>query len=142
MPIYGFLWACAAGLPWAAAAIVGRISGVPVSLMPILISGGSFIACLPTLFFINRSELEWGAPIKLALLAGILNGIGMAISWQVLIGGAGQGKWELSTVMPIAYTLLFLFIAIGTITFLGEAVTVKRIMGMAIAGVALYLMRG
>lgn len=142
MPINGLLWAIAAALPWAAAAIIGRISGGPVMLMPLMISGGSFIACLPTAFFVDFNDIRWGRPIQLQLLAGLLNGVGMAISWQVLIGGAGEKKWELSTVMPIAYTLLFLFIAIGTVIFLHEPVTPRRLVGMLMAGFALYLMRG
>ena len=141
MPLSGILLAAAAGLVWAAAAIVGKISGAPSAAMPLIISTGSFIACLPTAWFIDTSTLQWRT-VSIAFVAALLNGVGMAIGWQGLIGGAAEGKWELSTVMPVAYTLLFLFIALGTLVFLGEPVTLKRLAGMILAGIAIYLMRG
>jgi drug/metabolite transporter (DMT)-like permease len=141
MPLLGLFLATAAGIVWAAAAIVGRVSGAPSAAMPLIISGGSFVACLPTIWFINTNALQTRSSL-IVLIAGILNGIGMAISWQGLIGGAAEGKWELSVVMPIAYSLLFLFIAVGTVIFLGDPVTLKRAAGMALACVAIYLMRG
>ncbi len=137
----GLFLATAAGLVWAAAAIIGRVSGAPSQAMPLIISAGSFIACLPTIFFINTSSLQMRG-ISIAFVAALLNGIGMAIGWQGLIGGAAEGKWELSVVMPIAYSLLFLFIAAGTAIFLKEPVSLKQASGMLLACVAIYLMRG
>ena len=115
----GLFLAVTAGFVWAAAAIIGRVSGAPSQAMPLIISAGSFIACLPTVFFINASTPQMRG-ITIAFVAALLNGIGMAIGWQGLIGGAAEGKWELSVVMPIAYTFLFLFIATGTAIFLGD----------------------
>src|SRR5581483_7884642 len=110
----GLLLATLAGLAWAAALVVVRYSGVSPAAMPLIIAVGSFVAVLPTAYFAQLASLRWQA-VALAFVGVLLNGVGMSIGWQGVVGGAVRGQWELSAVAPTMYISLITFTAVGSV---------------------------
>jgi len=135
----GLLLATLAGLAWAAALVVVRYSGVSPAAMPLIIAVGSFVAVLPTAYFAQMASLRWQA-VAIAFVGALLNGVGMTIGWQGVVGGAVRGQWELSAVAPTMYISLITFTAVGSVIFLGDHFTWSKATGIVFAAAAIWLL--
>jgi drug/metabolite transporter (DMT)-like permease len=131
-------------LSWAAAILIMRDKGVPSYTIPYFIVVGSLIACaiVPLVYFpeFSRPTLRQSG---IALVAGIFNGVGLFLFWGGLVGGASRGLWDLSTVVPITYTLLLSIVAFGSWLVFDERFTLDKWLGVAfgVASIALLSWR-
>jgi drug/metabolite transporter (DMT)-like permease len=139
MPALGLLYAIAAAFFWASAIIVVRLSGAPTILMPIIVASGSFVACLPTLYFVKTGDFQRRA-ILVALCGALLNGIGMFIGWAKLIGGSSRGQWELSVVMPVTYVLLPTFVVLGSFLIFQERLSTNKSIGLVLTVAGIWFL--
>jgi drug/metabolite transporter (DMT)-like permease len=137
--LIGSLWAVIAALCWAGALMIVRVSGAPASVMPFIVASGSITACLPTLWFVAPEELRWRA-ILIAFIGALLNGAGMVVGWNKLVGGASAGQWQLTTVMPIAYSLIPMFVALASVVLLGERLSTNKSIGIVLAIAGIYFL--
>jgi len=125
-------------LCWALAPMLGRMSSVNAMMLAVLVAAGSLIAALPVAFSQNYAAVGSRA-IILGLVTGIVNGIGL-IAFYRLVAGSSEGLWEASRVLPIAYVLVPVGIAILARLFFGEVVTTNKVIGLALAGGAIWFL--
>ncbi len=127
------------GVFFGTAPLLGRLSSVSAMMMAVLVAAGSLVATSP--FAFSQDYAAAGPKgIILGLLAGILNGIGLIAFYQ-LVAGANKGLWEISKVLPIALALVPIVIAIGAAIFFGEKFTASKIIGVALAGGAIWFLK-
>jgi len=134
-----FVLCISIALCWSAAPFVGKISGLNPWVMAILTIVGGLI---PMIFLaLNQNFSTIGARgISLGLLAGVINALGI-IAWYRLVVGSTEGLWELSSVLPIALILLCVALAIGGRIFFDEPFTVNKVIGIFLAGGAIWFLR-
>lgn len=123
---------------WTLAPILGRYSGLGAMMMTVLVAVGTLVATLPVAFSQNYAVIE-GRYLTLALAGGVANGIGL-LAFYRLVAGAGEGLWEISSVLPMAYVAVPLVTAFAAWMILGEAMTVSKAIGLAFAGLAIWFL--
>jgi drug/metabolite transporter (DMT)-like permease len=143
IPFIALVYATVTPILWAGGIILmaTRFVRIPSETMPLFVSVGTLISCLPfTLFHLSEFGKVTFQQSALALVAGMLNGFGFVLFWGFLVGGAGHGRWELSTVSAITFALLPGIIAVGSGLFLDEAFPLNKTLGIICAIVAIWLL--
>ena len=128
-----------AGLCFAGAPLLGRLSAVNAMMMTVLIAVGTLIATLPVAFSQNYVAAGSKA-LTYALIAGVVNGIGL-LAYYGLVAGANEGRWEISKVLPIPLVICPIFIAIGAMLFFHEALTTQKVIGIVLACTAIWFLK-
>jgi hypothetical protein len=143
LPFVALVYATVTPLLWAGGIILmaTRFVRIPSDTMPFFVSVGTLISCLLfTLFHLPELGKPTFQQSALALVAGLLNGFGFVLFWGFLVGGAGRGDWELSTVAAITFALLPGIIAVGSWQFLDEGFPVNKTLGIICAIAAIWLL--
>ena len=130
------------GLCWGGFGLVARASGLNSSiLVNVSIALGTLVA--PSAHaLITKTSLP-GATISAVMIcvaAGVVNGIGM-IPYGQLIEGSMRGRWELSSVLPMALIVMVTVATIGACVCYGESFTMRKALGLLLAGTAIYLFK-
>ena len=125
-------------LCWAAAPLIGRLSNTSAMVMAVMINVGSLVAVLPIAFTQKYSEVG-PKGLVIALVAGIINGIGV-IAFSHLVHGSAQGHWEASKIIPIVFVLVPVGVVFGARLAFAEAITVQKVLGIVLACVAIWLL--
>ncbi len=124
---------------WAAAPLIGKLSNANAKVMAVMISVGSLVAVLPMAFTQNYSAVG-NKGLLVALAAGIINGIGVIVFYQ-LIFGLEQGYWEISKIIPIVFVLVPVVAVIGSRLVFAEEITIEKIIGVGLACAAIWLLK-
>ena len=74
--------------------------------------------------------------LGLLALAGAINAIGFLAYGKVI----GNPEWEISQFLPLVVITMTLVTGLGGILFFGEVLTVKKVLGLALALVAAWLL--
>jgi drug/metabolite transporter (DMT)-like permease len=131
-------YSIAVGLFWGASTLIARYSAVGSYMMAILISVGGMIAMLPLLPSQNFAAAGTRA-LAIGLGAGIVNGLGL-LAFYKLVGGANEGLWELSRVIPIAMVLVPIVVTIGARFMFDEPFTPTKLIGIGLACAAIWFL--
>ena len=126
------------GLFWGASTLIARYSGAGPYMMAILISFGGLITMLPLLPSQDFAATGNKA-IAIGIAAGIINGLGL-LAFYKLVGGANEGLWELSRVIPIAMVLVPIVVTIGARVVFEEPFTPTKLVGIALACAAIWFL--
>jgi uncharacterized membrane protein len=128
-----------AGFFWAAAPLIGRLSSANAMMTAVLVACGTFVAALPFAFSQNYAAAG-SRTLLFGLAGGIANGVGVLFFYR-LVAGASQGLWEASKVLPVALVLVPVGTAVGSWIFYSEPVTVSKIIGVVLAGCAIWFLK-
>jgi drug/metabolite transporter (DMT)-like permease len=138
MQVQAILLAVATGLFWSAAPLVIRYSGANATSMPFFISSGGIIATM--IFSLSYRLPQMGLKtICLALLAGLLNGLGI-VTFYYLVGMSKAGRMAFSSVSPITYGLVPICIAIGSYLLFKEHPNAFQYAGTSLVVVGIVLL--
>ena len=127
------------GIFWSIAALLGRYSSVSGMMMAVLISIGNLIAVLPVAFSQNYLAVS-PRSLLIGLVAGIANGIGI-LAFYRLVSGSNEGLWEISKMLPISFILVPIGVTVGARVFFGEAITIEKTIGLALACGAIWFLK-
>ena len=127
------------GLFWASAPLLGRLSSVNAMMMTVLIASGTLVATLPVAFSQNYAAAGSRA-LMFGILGGIVNGIGL-LAFYRLVAGSNEGLWEISRVLPISFVLVPIGLTIGARVFFNEAITIDKLIGLALACGAIWFLK-
>lgn len=103
----------------------------------------AFAVALMTALFIGAighkgfaTPIPTGKMLMLLMVAGLMNGVA---TWYYgsLVGTPG---WDVSTLVPVSMMILLLTSALAGMTFLGEPISVRKIVGLILAIPAIWLM--
>jgi drug/metabolite transporter (DMT)-like permease len=131
-------YSLAVGIFWGASTLIARYSGAGPYMMAILISIGGMITMLPLLP--SQSFAATGSrSVAIGIGAGIINGLGL-LAFYKLVGGANDGLWELSRVIPIAMVLVPIVITVGARVVFDEPFTPTKLVGIALACAAIWFL--
>ena len=108
-------------------------------MMTVLITSGSLLATLPIAFSQNYAAAGSRA-LMFGLVGGIANGIGL-LAFYRLVAGSNEGLWEISRVLPISFVLVPIGTAIGARLFFNEAITADKVIGLVLAGGAIWFLK-
>jgi uncharacterized membrane protein len=128
-----------AGVFWAAAPLVGRLSSVNAMTLAVIVTLGQLIVSFPVALGQNWAAASSRA-IAFGLLAGLLNGLGVFAFYR-LIAGWSEGLWDLSRVGPIVFVLVSVFTVFGARAFYGETITTDKITGLSFACLAIWFLK-
>jgi hypothetical protein len=131
-------YSIAVGIFWGASTLIARYSAVSAYMMAILISVGGTLAILPLVPGQNFAAAGVRA-VAIGLGAGIINGLGL-LAFYKLVGGANEGLWELSRVVPIAMVLVPIVVTVGARFMFDEPFTPTKIVGIVLACVAIWFL--
>jgi drug/metabolite transporter (DMT)-like permease len=132
------LYSIGVGLFWGASTLIARYSGAGPYMMAILISIGGLITMLP-LIPGQDFAATGGKAIAIGVVAGIVNGLGL-LAFYKLVGGANEGLWELSRVIPIAMVLVPIVVTVGARFVFAEPFTPTKLVGIALACAAIWFL--
>lgn len=126
------------GATWGLAPNIGRFSGLGGITMALLVSLGTTLTAFPVVF---TPGFVVGTPRgpALALAAGVTNGIGF-VAFYWLVAGCNKGLWQASNVLPMVFVLATVVSAFGAIFMHGEAMTIKKVVGLALACAAIWFL--
>lgn len=127
------------GLSWAGAPLLGRLSSVNAMMMAVLIASGSLAVMLPVAFSQNYASAGSRA-LLFGIAADIINSIGL-LAFYRLVAGSNEGLWEISKVLSISFILVPIGITIGAKFFFGETITNEKMIGLAFACGAIWLLK-
>lgn len=128
-----------AGIFWAAAPLVGRLSNINAILLGVVVVSGQLIVTIPIAFSQSWASASPRA-IMFGLLAGLLNGLGVFAFYR-LVAGWSEGLWNISQVAPIVFVLVSVFTVFGARAFYGEVITMDRIIGLGFACAAIWFLK-
>jgi drug/metabolite transporter (DMT)-like permease len=128
-----------AGIFWAAAPLVGRLSNINAMTLAVVVTLGQLFVSFPVALGQNWTAASWRA-IAFGLLAGLLNGIGVFAFYR-LVAGWSEGLWDLSRVAPIVFVLVSVFTVFGARAFYGEALTTDKMIGLGFACLAIWFLK-
>ena len=134
------LWAVIAMFAYSfVAPFVSRAIGGGIPEFLVLLITSVILALVALLVAAFTGELNWRGLVQPqawnAYLAGAFLAVGITAYYRALSLGA------VSVVVPIFGLFIVLSSVVGFV-FLGEPVTVRKILGIALAGVAVYLVAG
>jgi len=127
-----------AGIFFGMAPLVGRLSSVNAMMMAVLVAVGTLAATIPVAFSQNYATVGW-LYLCWGLLGGLINGIGL-LAYYKLVAGANSGLWNVSTVLPITAVIMPVVIVIGGCIIFKEPMTTNRIIGLVLAGLAIFFL--
>ena len=124
---------------WAGSSFLGRASELnPWMIACFIIIAGLIpifpIACQQSFSLISTKAWVYG------ISAGVINTIGL-IAWYYLVSGANNGLWNLSSVLSISIVLLTIFLAIGNKVLFNDLLTIKHMLGLVLACLAIWLLK-
>ncbi len=136
MDLSKLLWPVIAGLCFGTWPLIMKSSGLSAIMAAFVLTVVSLLVYLPFL----KGEFDQVALLKtgiiLAVVSGLLNGIG-TIAFQKMIGGK---DFDITQVVLMVIIIQIVITAVGGRLFYDDLFTVKKAIGIPVAGLAAYLL--
>lgn len=110
--------------PWIAATVA--VATMPVTFLGLLSKSAGPVTPMPI-------------AITIGLTSGVFNGLGV-LAYSVLIGWRGQSG-EISKLIAVTAVMMPLVTAVGARIAFAEPFTIHKLLGFAVAAVAIWLLR-